>query len=379
VPRLSRSHLAARTRLSGLLASHLPLETLAERVATILGDAIGWDGYRIFRVDPGTHFINRVLAASDNDAAARLEWLREVYLTMPIPYAELTDLARNGARSVALQERQDQCWGIARSQLAQMDAGAHYRIYHEYESPLGGAILSIFRAGGQPIAAMQAYRRDANRPFRGSDVAFMQQANPLIGQVLEVGIANSARHRGAYTPSADGHPALLEHGSGVLLIERSGDVRYASPLGQRWLQDLSEAEGAFPTAIWSAMAALGNEPTADRPISVGVSVPLAHGSVRVEASPAGEDGVAAVVIVPERPSVSIEIPASWTLTRQEGEIVRLLAAGGSNRELADRLNIGEHTVEWHLRRVYDKAGVRSRQQLVAALFRNTHLPRFETA
>lgn len=365
-----------------LLDSRQPLPVLAERIAAILGDAIGWDGYRLFQLDAGTQFINRLLAASDNDASARLEWLREVYLTMPIPYAELTELARNGARSVALQERQDQCWGIDRSRLVQLDAGAHYRSYHEFQSPLGGAILSIFRADGNPIAAMQAYRRDPGRPFRGSEVAFMQQVNPIVGQVLAVGIANSLRQAMPASPLdsgiGDGSATGSTTGSGVLLVERGGAIRYASPLGRRWLEGLADDAGAFPTAIWSALAALHAHPEGERPVSVGLTVPLASGSVRVEASPSGEDDVAAVVIVPERPAAMV-IPAEWTLTRQEGQIVRLLATGGTNRELADRLNIGEHTVEWHLRRVYDKAGVRRRQQLVAALFRHAHLPRFEPA
>lgn len=375
MPRLSRSHQTARTRLTALLASRLPLEALAERVAAILGEAIGWDGYRLFQLDAGTQFINRLLAASDNDASARLEWLRDVYLAMPIPYAELTDLARSGARSVALQERQDQCWGIDRGRLAALDPGTHYRTYHEYQSPLGGAILSIFRADGQPIAAMQAYRRDPDRPFRGSDITFMQQVNGLIGQVLAAGIANAVRAQALAGADA---PACAD-GSGVLLVERDGAIRYASPLGRRWLEGLADDAGAFPTAVWSALAALHAGPERDRPTSVGVTVPLATGSVRVEASPSGEEGVAAVVIVPERPATGIAIPAGWTLTRQEGQIVRLLATGGSNRELADRLSIGEHTVEWHLRRVYEKAGVRSRQQLIAELFRHSHLPRFEPA
>ncbi|MGB3331051.1 MAG: helix-turn-helix transcriptional regulator [Thermomicrobiales bacterium] len=373
MPRLSRSQHHARVRLGSLLGSPLPLEMLAERIAAILGEAIGWDGYRVFRMDAHTQLINRLLAASDNDAQARLDWLREVYLTMPIPYGELTQLARSGARSVALQERQDQCWGVDRAHLAHLDPGAHYRAYHDYQSPLGGAILSVFRVDGTPVAAMQAYRRDANRPFRGSEVAFMQQMNPLIGQVLGVGMANSLRQiiaRDERQPCP-----LLDQGSGMLLIERSGEIRYASPLGQRWLQDLAEAGSGMPTAVWSALAAHGN--AGDGELAVRVTVPLARGAIRVEASPSGEDGVAAVVIVPERPASAIEIPASWTLTRQEGQIVRLLATGGTNRELADRLNIGEHTVEWHLRRVYDKAGVRSRQQLVAALFQHTHLPQFE--
>lgn len=379
MPRLTRNQQGARTRLMNLLSTNLPLEAVAERIAAILGDAVGWDGYRFFRLDASTLFVNRLLASSENDAVARLEWLRDVYLTMPMPYAELTELARADVRSVALQERQEHCWGYDRAWLDQVDSSMHYRTYHEYESPLGGAILSIFRNDGHPVAVMQAYRRDLRQPFRSSDVTFMQQMNALVGQILAVGMANSMRQIIA-REEVDPCP-WLGQGSGMLLVERGGEIRYASPLGRRWLEDLAGVEpggpSAIPTAVWSALAAFGNGDERDE--TVQVMVPLVRGAVRIEASASGEDGVAAIVISPERPSSTIEIPTGWTLTRQEGQIVRLLAQGGTNRELADRLNIGEHTVEWHLRRVYDKAGVRTRQQLVAALFRQTHLPRIEAA
>lgn len=55
------------------------------------------------------------------------------------------------------------------------------------------------------------------------------------------------------------------------------------------------------------------------------------------------------------------------LTRRERQIADLLLEGLPYGEIAERLRLAEHTVKWHLSRVYRKAQVRSRGALVALL------------
>ncbi len=50
------------------------------------------------------------------------------------------------------------------------------------------------------------------------------------------------------------------------------------------------------------------------------------------------------------------------LSPREREILELLAAGCSNKEIADRLGLTDGTVRWHLRHVYNKLHVRSRTE-----------------
>jgi len=52
------------------------------------------------------------------------------------------------------------------------------------------------------------------------------------------------------------------------------------------------------------------------------------------------------------------------LTKRERDVVRLLAEGLINRDIARELNLREHTIKNYLFRMFDKAGVPNRVELV---------------
>ena len=52
------------------------------------------------------------------------------------------------------------------------------------------------------------------------------------------------------------------------------------------------------------------------------------------------------------------------LTSAELAVARLVAVGHSNRQAAAELHVSIKTVEFHLSHIFDKLGIRSRQDLI---------------
>lgn len=57
-------------------------------------------------------------------------------------------------------------------------------------------------------------------------------------------------------------------------------------------------------------------------------------------------------------------PAPAVLTPRETEVLRLVAAGLSNRVIGERLHLGEATIKTHLLRTFEKLGVNDRTRAV---------------
>lgn len=86
----------------------------------------------------------------------------------------------------------------------------------------------------------------------------------------------------------------------------------------------------------------------------------------VEAASRGESVLSPAVT--SRLMGQVRQPTTEQLSPRELDVLRLVAAGATNREAAKQLFISEATVKTHLLHLYDKLGVRDRAAAVATAF-----------
>ena len=143
-------------------------------------------------------------------------------------------------------------------------------------------------------------------------------------------------------------------------MRSSGAGRRATPPGAARARRRSRAPPHDPTA---ARRRRGPDPA---------------GWITLHASlPDGDaDGRVAIVleraVSPQSTALRLEVHG---VTAREREIATLLAQGLSNPEIAAALVLSPYTVQDHIKSLFEKTGVSSRQELVARVFLDDYLPR----
>ncbi|MFF3753984.1 helix-turn-helix transcriptional regulator [Streptomyces sp. NPDC002018] len=131
----------------------------------------------------------------------------------------------------------------------------------------------------------------------------------------------------------------------------------------------------LPPAVYAVAAAV-RAPGADSSLTSWVHS-RTRGQVRLHAW--RMDGLSgarvAVVVEPAGPGEHVGlIVAAYGLTARERHITQLVLRGHSTAEIAHLAGLSPHTVQDHLKSVFDKTGVRSRRDLVATLFTRHYEP-----
>jgi DNA-binding CsgD family transcriptional regulator len=182
---------------------------------------------------------------------------------------------------------------------------------------------------------------DRGRPFGERDRLLARMLQPHLTDLWREA---SVRRRLRATH------ALLDRdaSNGFVLIGHGATVEFASPSAQRLLREHFGAEAVrLPEPIIDWLANRTREPllirAEDRVLFVEV------------------DQDASALMLSERPAVAEQ------LTPREREIMRCVADGLSNAEIARRLWIAPSTVRKHLEHIFDKVGARSRTAALAKL------------
>ena len=84
----------------------------------------------------------------------------------------------------------------------------------------------------------------------------------------------------------------------------------------------------------------------------------------------------AVIVEPAHPArISPLLMAAYGLSEREQDVARSVLCGLATSEIARTLHISPHTVQQHLKAIFEKTAVSSRRQLVAKVFFTHDEPR----
>lgn len=224
--------------------------------------------------------------------------------------------------------------------------------------------LSLLRATSGNVDAALAGLRLAAATITESRLRRARVLGALVDVGLSVGDLDGASEAAdlLVALAADSDAQILETtattAAGALLLAR-GEAQ-AAVVGLReacasWRDLRLPYEGARARVLYGlALRSAGDEDDAILEIRSAVAA-----FDRLGAIPDRDDAARLL------PGAS---PLPRGLTRREAEVLRLVAAGKSNRDIAGDLVISEHTVARHLQNMFTKLGVSSRSAATAFAF-----------
>jgi DNA-binding CsgD family transcriptional regulator len=249
--------------------------------------------------------------------------------------------------------------------------------WKRYVEPYGGEqqLLVALRTQAGDAWGMLGLYREAGQPlFDADELDFLRRVSSYLAEGAQRGLllGETSDPEGPDTP-------------GLAVLRDDWSVESLSPGVARWLSELPdgdwESQGKLPPSVLSvAGRALRTAEHEDAPGEVAVARVLSrdgrwmvlHGAALVG------DGArrVAVIVEPAHPArISSLLMAAYQLTEREQDVTRLVLRGHSTAEIADRLWISPHTVQQHLKSVFEKTGVRSRRELVGKVFFSHYEPR----
>lgn len=229
-------------------------------------------------------------------------------------------------------------------------------------APIGlGEELRVALRIGNATWGFLCLHRAASSPFTAAEVAAMEQIAPHA--------AVAARRTTLAIGSSDHRQALF--------VCQDDTVVSCSEGGTELLEDIDrpiEPGDSLPLVLRGVIRRLEaierNPESCDRPASVVVtthrgSLVAVHATRLV--GRAGHDGVALALTPPSGASLARIRLAGHGLSPAQVKVATLVLQGRSTREIMADLRISQHTVQDHLKSIFDRIGVRSRRELVASL------------
>src|SRR4051795_5894541 len=232
-------------------------------------------------------------------------------------------------------------------------------------------LRGAFVIRGRVWGAVHIARRAGSGAFQQRDADALAALTGAIAR----GIRTSPRFDAARRITGDEAP-------GMVVLGPHDKVELITPPARELLGSLHPGESGYTdetiaTPVLALASFVRNAPDGGQGGGNVVTAPGSDGWVTLHASLPGPPDDGRVAVVLERAtgarSATVRLEA-FGATVREREVATLLARGLSRAEIAETLVVSAHTVEDHVKNLYEKVGVASRQQLVARVFLDEYLP-----
>lgn len=230
---------------------------------------------------------------------------------------------------------------------------------------LGDELRAAFVVDSACWGYLCLHRDDRPIGFTPSEAALLARLGPHIAHALRQAVLLHSA-----PPAGSGRPGVVVLADDLTTVATTPDAEHLLSEVETHGSDLLP----LPSAVYAVAAALtaaegGRAPPEAMPSS---RVRTASGRwLNLHASrlrAPGDRGRIAVVVEPAEPQAMVPVLLSaHGLSPRESAVARLVLRGVSTREISDTLHISRHTVQDHLKAIFDKVGVRSRRDLVGLL------------
>ena len=245
------------------------------------------------------------------------------------------------------------------------------------ESPRFREIMAPLRLGDELRVALRTGKttwgflclhREGKTGFSPHDIAVLNAIAPHAGEALRRIVADSL---GTGQRPSDEEPGVVLSADDVV-VGMTGEAG-------GWLDDIEgqsvEIGDAVPSSLLVVIRRLealertvASAPPARLTMTTRSGSLLGIHAARMR-SGKGQSMVAITLAPAGAPARSSLMLAAVGLTAAQRRVAGLVLRGLSTRAIVDELRISEHTVQDHLKTVFEKVGVGSRRELVATLLR----------